>query len=71
MLTITLMLVGVLVISMVSTNNTARSSTHEYPVVCCETHNIISDSVCAIYYNQALDSISIIIYGSARWSLNT
>lgn len=65
-----LMLVGVLVILWFSANNTAQSSTHEYPVVCCETHNIISDSVCAIYYNQALDSITIIIYGSAQGSLN-
>lgn len=53
MLTISLMLVGVLVISMVSTNNTAQSSTHEYPVGCCEISDIIGDSVGAMDYNQA------------------
>lgn len=39
--------------SMVSTNNTAQSSTHEYPVSCCEIPNIIGDSVGAMDYNQA------------------
>lgn len=38
--------------SKLSANNT-QSSTHEYPVSCCEIPNIIGDSVGAMDYNQA------------------